>query len=675
MDAVGARRPPTAGSPRCGATSRRRWAGHRDRPGTPRASPRCPGRSAARRRPSSSGREAGPAHREFSANGAGWSPSGWCPRSTSAPRSASTRSRPRRRCSSPRPSAVRSSGVPDFAARPALLGVPARWRSKTRPRARPPDRRRRRHLRRRGRRSPDPTRAGGSTTCWPRSEAAGLRRPGSTQVPLRRREFGRSGEVHVGRRRWTSWAHPGPAPSPTRCASCPPIARQSEPGSSAPPGPRSRTRSPGLHARAAGGAAAGSSSLVAAWHHRRQAHAITHAALRREVWRPGAAVATAEQAHADRPATPGTGSSPVVVTSLRFRERAGRDLPDPRPRAARPRGARGRAGDGLTMTELADRLDVNRTVVHRLVSPRTAARAGAPGATGRAAPGARRRSRRAAPGARRPPPSLPVLRDLAESLRAPPTLYGGRIMRRGSAGVASWPPRGPTDSESGRSRHPLDCGAAGRAILLGCRRRARRRGGPADRRDRGRAPARRLRAGDPVLGGIEGLEASNGIVTIGDIDADLVVPVLRAAAEAAARPPRGRQAAGGPGFVGRPTTGAGRIGALGRPGAGFRRPGVAVAGWYAPGGRAGTSASLARAPPWATVAPWFVSGTAGRPDGSSRRPSPRCSSPRHLAASARADGLPAGIDRAAPRRRAAHLHEDHREGVAGASRPDDPCPA
>jgi hypothetical protein len=39
--------------------------------------------------------------------------------------------------------------------------------------------------------------------------------------------------------------------------------------------------------------------LVAAWHHRtKQAHGITHAALRKECGGPAAAVATAEQLHA-----------------------------------------------------------------------------------------------------------------------------------------------------------------------------------------------------------------------------------------------------------------------------------------------------------------------------------------------------------------------------------------
>jgi DNA-binding IclR family transcriptional regulator len=74
------------------------------------------------------------------------------------------------------------------------------------------------------------------------------------------------------------------------------------------------------------------------------------------------------------------------------------------------------------------------------------------------------------------------------------------------------------------SRHPLHQGAAGRAILLG--------------REPGAAPyvvttgelqsgARGLAA--PVRG-TEGLEASVGIVTLGELDVDTVGPLVAAAA-------------------------------------------------------------------------------------------------------------------------------------------------
>ncbi len=74
-------------------------------------------------------------------------------------------------------------------------------------------------------------------------------------------------------------------------------------------------------------------------------HGITHAALRKECGGPAAAVATAEQLHArDRP-DPRVGAAQDVLTvpvgPALHSARAGRDLPDPGPRAAGPRRARG----------------------------------------------------------------------------------------------------------------------------------------------------------------------------------------------------------------------------------------------------------------------------------------------------------------------------------------------
>ena len=80
------------------------------------------------------------------------------------------------------------------------------------------------------------------------------------------------------------------------------------------------------------------------------------------------------------------------------------------------------------------------------------------------------------------------------------------------------------------ARHPLSIGAAGKAILLG--------------RETGSAPyvmtSGELQAGARGLAapvrGVDGLEASVGIVTLGDFDADEIGPqVSEAAAEVAAR--------------------------------------------------------------------------------------------------------------------------------------------
>jgi DNA-binding IclR family transcriptional regulator len=83
--------------------------------------------------------------------------------------------------------------------------------------------------------------------------------------------------------------------------------------------------------------------------------------------------------------------------------------------------------------------------------------------------------------------------------------------------------------------HPLDQGAAGRAILLG---REIREGRPADERyvvttGELQPGARGLAA--PVLG-VDGLEASVGIVTLGDLDVGTVGPrVVEAAVSVAQR--------------------------------------------------------------------------------------------------------------------------------------------
>ena len=196
------------------------------------------------------------------------------------------------------------------------------------------------------------------------------------------------------------------------------------------------------------------------------------------------------------------------------------------------------AGNGLTVTELAAAIGVNRTVVYRLVSTLEQHALVRRDARGRlqVGLGVLRLASAVQPVLR--DLALPVLRDLAEAVgcTAHLTVADGDEALALAVAEPSW-----TDFHVGYrvgSRHPLDRGAAGRAILLG-------RGAaaaPAARVDPGlwsqttgelQTGARGLAA--PVLG-VDGLEASVGIVTLADIDAQAIAPhVVRAAAEVAAR--------------------------------------------------------------------------------------------------------------------------------------------
>jgi DNA-binding IclR family transcriptional regulator len=222
------------------------------------------------------------------------------------------------------------------------------------------------------------------------------------------------------------------------------------------------------------------------------------------------------------------------------------------------------ASNGLTVTELAAAIGVNRTVVYRLVStleqhalvrrdPRGRLQVGL---------GVLRLASAVQPVLR--DLALPVLRDLAEAVgcTAHLTVADGDEALALAVAEPTW-----TDFHVGYrvgSRHPLDRGAAGRAILLG------REIAASSGSSRAAATAKRpataavprpaagtarnarvtpdrwsLTTGElqtgarglaaPVLG-VDGLEASVGIVTLGDIDADAIAPrVVRAAAEVAAR--------------------------------------------------------------------------------------------------------------------------------------------
>lgn len=186
--------------------------------------------------------------------------------------------------------------------------------------------------------------------------------------------------------------------------------------------------------------------------------------------------------------------------------------------------------DGLTVTELAARLDVNRTVVYRLVSTLELHALVRRDARGRLHVGLGVLHLASAVQPVLRDLAVPVLRELAEGVgcTAHLTVADGEEALALAVVEPSW-----TDfhvSYRVGSRHPLTRGAAGKAILLG-----RQPGAEPFALTEGELQpgARGLAA--PVLG-VDGLEASVGIVTIGDIDvADVAPRVRRAAAEVAAR--------------------------------------------------------------------------------------------------------------------------------------------
>ncbi|MDF1606464.1 helix-turn-helix domain-containing protein [Nocardioides sp. YIM 152315] len=191
------------------------------------------------------------------------------------------------------------------------------------------------------------------------------------------------------------------------------------------------------------------------------------------------------------------------------------------------------APDGLTITELAARLDVNRTIVHRLVGTLARHALVRRDASGRLriGLGALRIASAVRPLLREV--ATPVLRRLAEEVGATAhlTIAEGEEAHALVVVEPTW-----TDFHVGYrvgSRHPLGQGAAGRAILLG-------RSGDGD------ATPYVLTLGELQTGargmaapvrGVPGLEASVGVVTLDTgLDEGAVGPeVQRAAAEVSAR--------------------------------------------------------------------------------------------------------------------------------------------
>lgn len=188
---------------------------------------------------------------------------------------------------------------------------------------------------------------------------------------------------------------------------------------------------------------------------------------------------------------------------------------------------------GLTVTELATRLGVNRTVVYRLL-----ATLGQHGLVRRDAGGRYRTGLAVMQLARTVTPLLrdaarPVLRRLAEQAGATAHLS----VADGDEALAmvvvepSW-----TDvhvSYRVGSRHPLHRGAAGRAILL-----------LREPDVGGQRPAYVTSAGElqpgahglaAPLHGIPSVEASIGVIALADLDPDEVAPLVIAAAEQLAK--------------------------------------------------------------------------------------------------------------------------------------------
>lgn len=183
---------------------------------------------------------------------------------------------------------------------------------------------------------------------------------------------------------------------------------------------------------------------------------------------------------------------------------------------------------GLTVTALAAEVGVNRTVVYRLLATleqHGLARRDSSGLV-HVGLGVLALARGLQPVLREL--AVPVLRGLAEDLgmTAHLTIADGAEALAIAVVEPSW-----TDFHVGYrvgSRHALGQGAAGRAILAG---REPGRSGWVETRGELQAGARGVAA---PLHGVEGLEASVGIVTLGDLDTETVGPRVVEAARALA---------------------------------------------------------------------------------------------------------------------------------------------
>lgn len=189
-----------------------------------------------------------------------------------------------------------------------------------------------------------------------------------------------------------------------------------------------------------------------------------------------------------------------------------------------------RAPGGLTVTELSGQLGVNRTVVYRLVSTLEQHALIRKDGRGRLHVGLGVLHLASAVQPVLRDLAVPVLRGLAEKVgcTAHLTVADGDEALALAVVEPSW-----TDFHVAYrvgARHPLSRGAAGKAILAG-----RDPEGPLYVATSGELQAGAEGVAAPVRG-VDGLEASVGIVTLDEIDAEKVGPrVAAAAAEVAAR--------------------------------------------------------------------------------------------------------------------------------------------
>jgi DNA-binding IclR family transcriptional regulator len=188
----------------------------------------------------------------------------------------------------------------------------------------------------------------------------------------------------------------------------------------------------------------------------------------------------------------------------------------------------GRSPGGCTVAELAGELGVGRTVVYRLLATLEAHQLVRRDAGGRVGlgPGALRLAARVVPLLREV--AVPVLRALAEEVGATAHLTvadGGEALA-----VAVVEPSWTDFHVAYRvgSRHALDRGAAGRALLVG------RAGGEQVVVSRGELQPGATGIAAPVSG-VPSVQASVGVVALGPLDVDEVAPrVLQAARDVAA---------------------------------------------------------------------------------------------------------------------------------------------
>lgn len=193
------------------------------------------------------------------------------------------------------------------------------------------------------------------------------------------------------------------------------------------------------------------------------------------------------------------------------------------------------APGGLTVTEAAAALEVNRTVVYRLVETLERRGLARRGSGGRISIGFAAIALGASVHPMLRQVATPVLRTLAEEIGATAHL----TVADGQEGLAvaviepTW-----TDLHVAYrigSRHPLTAGAAGRAIVAG------RAGESGYVASSGELQAGASGVAAPVVD-VTGVEASVGVVALGDLNLDAIGPrVVQAAEEMSTRlgwPPR-----------------------------------------------------------------------------------------------------------------------------------------